>query len=84
MRAKSKKEKYDKIMEKKMTTTISYLCQDLPKQFGDILLYIRNLDFTSEPDYQLIQNKFQEIINEHQIIIDYDYDWKKIPDYDVV
>ena len=51
MRSKSRKEKYDKIMEKKMTTSIQALCKDTPQEFGDILHYVRNLDFDERPDY---------------------------------
>jgi hypothetical protein len=55
MKAKSKKEKYDKIMEKKMTTTVKHICEGLPAQFGEMMMYVRNLDFTERPDYAHIR-----------------------------
>jgi hypothetical protein len=38
-------------MEKKLTISISYLTESLPKEFEEILSSIRSLHFNSEPDY---------------------------------
>ena len=45
MRARNKREKYERIMEKKMTTTYDELTKDIPKEFGQLLKYSRNLEF---------------------------------------
>ena len=54
MKGQGKKEKYDKIMEKKLTIELSQLCQDLPPQFQEMLAYVRSLHFNSEPDYAFL------------------------------
>ena len=51
MKAKTRKEKYEKIMERKMTTNIDDLCRGAPKEFGEFLKYCRNLEFDETPDY---------------------------------
>lgn len=54
MKGQGKKEKYDKIMEKKLTIEISTLCEGLPKEFEEMLAYVRSLHFNSEPDYNYL------------------------------
>ncbi len=51
MKAKDKKEKYEKILEKKMSTTLDILCKGLPKEFINYLNYCKNLKFEEIPDY---------------------------------
>lgn len=47
------REKYTKIKEKKIKTTIEELCKDLPVQFMDFLKMTRELQFSEEPNYNL-------------------------------
>lgn len=54
--AKGRREKYDKIMEKKMLSKISDMCTGHPPQFGDFLKYCRQLEFTDKPDYKYLRN----------------------------
>lgn len=70
LRAKNKKEKYDKIMEKKMTAKIEHMFDGLPSQLGEILLYVRGLDFDSEPDYEYIVNSFKDIMRVNNLEYD--------------
>lgn len=43
MKANGKKEKYEKIMDKKLTIPLDKLCADLPDEFRKMLAYCRNL-----------------------------------------
>lgn len=43
LKAANKKEKYEKIMEKKLATPLEILCKDVPQEFRDFLVYSRNL-----------------------------------------
>ena len=43
IKANTKKEKYEKIMEKKMTTPVEILCKGLPYEFSSYLNYCKNL-----------------------------------------
>ena len=49
---KSKDEKYEKIKEMKIKLPLEKLCNELPKEFKEYIEYVRNLDFTAEPDYK--------------------------------
>eukprot|EP00927_Polykrikos_kofoidii_P032441 TRINITY_DN2763_c0_g1_i2.p1 TRINITY_DN2763_c0_g1~~TRINITY_DN2763_c0_g1_i2.p1 ORF type:complete len:360 (-),score=50.86 TRINITY_DN2763_c0_g1_i2:630-1709(-) len=80
--AKTKQEKYRKIMDKKITTALSDLCQGFPKPFEDYLSYARELQFNARPDYDKCQSYFAEILREIEEdqngvakIKDYDFEW---------
>jgi hypothetical protein len=45
MKASNKKEKYQKIMEKKIETSIESLTKNLPDEFRIYLNYVRCLNF---------------------------------------
>jgi len=55
IKAKTIKEKYDKIKEKKINTTIDEVTNGLPEEFNTYLTYVRNLDFTQTPDYNYLR-----------------------------
>jgi hypothetical protein len=46
MKGQGKKEKYEKIMENKLTYSIPFLTEGLPKEFEEILSYIRCIYFS--------------------------------------
>ncbi|CAE8642533.1 unnamed protein product, partial [Polarella glacialis] len=50
LKANSKKEKYEKIMEKKMSTPVEVLCKHFPCEFATYLNYCRSLRFEDRPD----------------------------------
>ena len=56
MDAKNKKEKYEKILEKKISTSPEELCHGIPPQILTILKYIRNVFFDEKPDYAYIRS----------------------------
>merc|ERR1719343_812864 len=70
--AKTKEEKYKKIMEKKQDTCLDDLCLHLPGQFKAYLGYSRGLMFTQRPDYEMLRGLFQEVIGDAQ---EYDLEW---------
>lgn len=62
MDAKNKKEKYEKILEKKLTTSPEELCAGLPYQFVALLKYIRNVFFDQKPNYSYIRQQLEEVL----------------------
>lgn len=85
-RAKTKKEKYQKIMNKKIGTTLEDLCNEMPSndyiylnniidEFADLLLYVRKLKFTEKPDYNMLKERFMKLIENEKMDFDYKYDW---------
>ena len=52
----------NKIGTLKMETPISQICENCPPQVADMLTYVRNLDFSTKPDYDRMKAGFKEII----------------------
>ena len=75
MRANNKKEKYEKIMEKKLGTAIETLCKGFPNEFVAYLSYCRNLKFEDKPDYNYLKNLFKDLFTKSGYEVDYHYDW---------
>ena len=72
IKAKSKEEKYQKILEMKMTFVDNSI--DMPSEFIDMLTYVRNLQFNEVPNYNVIRDKLNNIIQKNQSC---DCNWKK-------
>ena len=67
LQSTSVKEKYDRILQKKMEITPEALCKGLPsftnlEQFIYILHYVRGIEFEEKPDYLKIKKFLHEII----------------------
>lgn len=77
-KAKSKKEKYQKIMEKKMNTTVEDLCKGLPQIFCEIVTYPRKLAFEEQPKYDYLRELMKGEMEKEKYTMDYQYDWSDI------
>ncbi|ORX43473.1 kinase-like protein [Hesseltinella vesiculosa] len=75
IRAHTKKEKYQKIMEKKMSVSPEELCQGLDVEFSVYLQYIRSLRFDAKPDYSYLHKLFRTVFVRHSFKYDYEFDW---------
>lgn len=75
MRANNKKEKYQKIMEKKLGTPIDILCKGFPSEFVTFLTYCRNLKFEDKPDYNYLRSLLKDLFVKSGYELDYQYDW---------
>jgi serine/threonine protein kinase len=75
LRAATKKEKYDKISDKKMSTPIEVLCKGYPDEFAIYLNYCRALRFDDKPDYGHLRRLFRKYFRARQYKFDYVYDW---------
>jgi len=79
LRATSKKDKYEMIMEKKHSTTLEALCKHLPLEFLVYLQYCRGLHFTDKPDYQYIIGLFKTLeLREGIPGVDPVFDWNVV------
>ena len=61
LKAVTKKQRYDCIMEKKMATPTNLLCCGIPNEFGIFLNYTRALRFDNKPDYSYLHKLFQDL-----------------------
>jgi len=55
LKAKTKLEKYSKILEKKENTPLDILCKGIPVEFANYLSYCRKLKFDEKPDYNYLK-----------------------------
>ncbi len=73
--AQNKAEKYHKIMEKKMSIAVEYLCRDLPPEFATYIHYCKSLRFEDRPDYDYLRRILRELMFKENLEYDYVYDW---------
>ena len=73
--AKTKKEKYDRIRDVKVSISIEDLCKDLPIEFCDYLKYCHKLSFDERPDYAYVKKLFKNLFMKKGYNCDYIYDW---------
>ncbi|CAL1704733.1 unnamed protein product [Somion occarium] len=62
LKAATNKQKYEKIGEKKQTTSIKDLCAGFPEEFGIYLNYVRKLGFEETPDYDFLRELFAKVM----------------------
>jgi len=75
LKANQKKDKYEKIMEKKMSTPIDVLCKHFPAEFVTYLNYCRVLRFEDRPDYTYLRRLFKDLFGRESYMYDYVFDW---------
>ena len=61
LKAQTKREKYDKISDKKYSTPIEVLCKGFPSEFATYLNYCRSLRFDEKPDYAYCRKLFRDL-----------------------
>jgi serine/threonine protein kinase len=73
--AKTKEQKYKKILQKKIDISTKDLCEYLPEEMEIILDYVKNLEYTENPDYEMLRGYFNSMIRKDHSKFDYIYDW---------
>ncbi|KAG8509316.1 Casein kinase I isoform alpha [Galemys pyrenaicus] len=75
LKAATKKQKYEKISEKKMSTPVEVLCKGFPAEFSTYLNYCRGLRFEEAPDYIYLRQLFRVLFRKLNYHYDYVFDW---------
>lgn len=75
LRAGTKKQKYQKIRERKQRTSLHELNKDLPSQFLDYFRYVKGLAFEERPDYSYLRGLFRKAMDRKQLTDDGLFDW---------
>jgi len=75
LKAQTKKQKYDRISERKMATPVETLCKGFPSEFAVYLNYVRSLRFEDKPDYQYLRKLFRDLFVREGYQMDYVFDW---------
>ncbi|XP_073289802.1 casein kinase 1-like protein 2 [Primulina huaijiensis] len=75
LKAGTKKQKYEKISEKKVSTSIESLCRGYPTEFASYFHYCRSLRFEDKPDYAYLKRIFRDLFIREGFQFDYVFDW---------
>ena len=79
IKAKSKYERYKKILKMKIYCKPEILCKDLPNEIKDFFLYCRSLNFEQEPDYNYLNGLFNNALTKLGFYNDLIFSWIKDP-----
>jgi len=75
LKAISKKDKHEKIMEKKMSTPVEVLCKHFPCEFVAYANYCRSLRFEDRPDYAYLRRLLKDLFFRTGYQYDFVFDW---------
>ncbi|XP_010421791.1 PREDICTED: casein kinase 1-like protein 5 [Camelina sativa] len=75
LKAANKKQNYDKIKEKKVSTSIETLCRGHPTEFASYFHYCRALRFEDKPDYAYLKRLFRNLFTREGFQFDFVFDW---------
>ncbi|CAF4380524.1 unnamed protein product, partial [Rotaria sp. Silwood2] len=78
LKAATKRQKYERISEKKMSTPIEELCKGFPVEFTTYLSYCRSLRFDDKPDYSYLRQLFRNVFHRQGFTYDYIFDWNML------
>jgi hypothetical protein len=70
LRAANKKQKYQRILEKKMSTPFKLLCKGFPREFCTYLEYCRTMSFDDKPNYAYLKKLFRDVFVREKFIDD--------------
>jgi casein kinase 1 len=84
VKAIGKKEKYERILEQKMSTPMEVLCEDSPTELVDYFSSVRSLRFEDRPDYGYLRGLLQGLLfcEGHQHDLAFDWTMRKHPSKD--
>uniref|UniRef100_A0A8C8XGX0 non-specific serine/threonine protein kinase n=1 Tax=Panthera leo TaxID=9689 RepID=A0A8C8XGX0_PANLE len=78
LKAATKRQKYERISEKKMSTPIEVLCKSYPSEFATYLNFCRSLRFDDKPDYSYLRQLFRNLFHRQGFSYDYVFDWNML------
>ena len=75
IKCKNDKERFKKIKEIKLNCKLDEICNNIPKEFGVMIQYARDLRFDEKPDYHIFGKLFQKIAKDNNFSFDDEFDW---------
>lgn len=75
LKAKNMKEKYEKIKEKKLNTSLPDLCKGFPEETQKFISYSREIGFDARPDYSYLKQLLKQMAELENIQFDFMFDW---------
>jgi hypothetical protein len=75
LKANTKQQKYERIMDRKMSTSTEQLCKGYATEFRSYFEYCRSLRFEDRPDYAYLKRLFKELFYRKGFQYDNMFDW---------
>lgn len=75
LKANTKKQKYQRILERKQQTFPEQLCRGYPTEFRDFFAHCTSLGFEDRPDYRYLKRIFKDLFERSGYEDDGVYDW---------
>lgn len=76
LKANTKTQKYERILEKKISTSTEMLCKGFPAEFRSYFEHVRSLRFDDRPDYDYLKRLFRELFFRKGFSYDNIFDWE--------
>jgi len=78
LKATTKKQKYQRILERKQSTHPDQLCRGYPPEFRDYFAHCLSLGFEDRPDYRYLKRIFRDLFERQSFEDDGVFDWDVI------
>lgn len=75
LKANTKKQKYQRILERKQQTHTDLLCLNYPSEFKEYFEHCSALGFEDRPDYRVLKRIFKDLFDRAGYVDDGLYDW---------
>jgi len=75
LKANTKKQKYQRILERKQATHPEQLCRGYPSEFRDFFAHCSAMGFEDRPDYRYLKRIFKDLFDHQGFVDDGLYDW---------
>jgi casein kinase 1 len=75
LKATTKKQKYQRILERKQATHPDQLCKGYPNEFRDYFAHCLSLGFEDRPDYRYLKRIFRDLFERQHFEDDGIFDW---------
>jgi serine/threonine protein kinase len=75
LKATTKKQKYQRILERKQATHPDQLCRGYPSEFRDYFAHCSSLGFEDRPDYRYLKRIFRDLFERQCFEDDGIFDW---------
>jgi len=75
LHGETKRDKYERIKQKKISTSNQTLCSGLPKCVLQYFDYVTGLKFEDKPDYNYVKKLFRDHLTAKGLEVDIYFDW---------
>jgi len=75
LKANTKKQKYQRILERKQSTHPDVLCKSYPNEFREYFAHCSSLGFEDRPDYRYLKRLFKDLFERSGFEDNCVYDW---------